>query len=118
MTIDFDKPVKPSGVVVKEVRSFYRNAKNYRREFNVQELESWSFVARVEFPPLEVTCEAFEETITASGIQIPPVIGLQNQRSLLARLEGCNYDQPAEQSPNRGTIAEFSFEIVTELLRK
>ena len=120
MTIDLTKPVEPRRVVVKEIRSSYRLAKYNKRSYGVQELDAWQWIAEVEFPHVEVSCESFEETVTASGITIPPVLGLDtsNQRTLLAKLVGCEYTHPPEQSPNVGTMAEFSFEIDARLLRK
>lgn len=120
MTVDLLKPISPTGIVVKEIRSAYRPAKYLKRDYNVMELDQWSWVAEVEFPNTEVSCESFEQALTDTSIKIPPVIGLDtaSQRTLLARLVGCEYTHPPEQSPNVGTVARFSFEIVTDLLRK
>lgn len=120
MTVDLSKPISPTGIVVKEIRSAYRPAKYLKRDYNVMELDQWSWVAEVEFPNTEVSCESFEQALTDTSIKIPPVIGLDtaSQRTLLARLVGCEYTHPPEQSPNVGTVARFSFEIVTDLLRK
>jgi len=120
MTIDLEKPIKPTRVVVKELRSSYRPARLNKRDYGSSELETWAFIARVEFPNAEVSCESFETAVTDAAIKIPKVVGIDDslQRSLLARLSGADYTHPPEQSPNVGTFADFSFEIVTELLRK
>lgn len=118
MTIDLDKPITPKHVKVAETQTSYRLARRLKSEFGASELESWSWITRVEFPGLEVACEVFEQSVVDTGIQIPPVVGLTNQRSLLARLVRADYSHPPDQSPNQGTVAEFSFEILPETLRK
>lgn len=119
MTIDFSKPVKPSGISLQELEKSWQPAQHYRRGFNVSELESWPWEATVEFQSgLTIACEVFEENATQGGITIPPVIGLPEQRTLLARLVHCKYNHPPEQSPSRGTVATFEFEIVPTTLRK
>lgn len=120
MTVFTDKPVVPvlGNIVIRERNKSYRLAARFKREFNVSELESWSWTARVEFPAQEVACEVFEESVTDTGITIPPVEGLVGQRTLLARFDRSDYSHPASQSPNTGTVAEFSFEIIPETLRK
>lgn len=117
MTIHTDKPIAPTGVVVKETRASFRPAARFRSAFNVSELQAWSWIARVSFSS-EVSCEVFEDNVLAGGIKIPPVIGLDSQRTLLARLADSEYAHPPEQSPNKGTVVEFMFEVVTETLRK
>ena len=119
MTIDFTKPVPVVGVTLRELEKNWRPAQHYRRGFAVSELESWPWEAVVEFPAgLSIACEVFEENATAGGITIPPVIGLPDQRTLLATLVHCEYNHPPEQSPSRGTVAVFGFEIVPATLRK
>lgn len=118
MTVDLDKPVTPNGVVIKERGSSYVPARRLRRLFGASDLESWIWSAQVQFPGLEVACEVFEEAATDRGIQIPVVAGLPNQKPLVARLTRCDYSHPPEQSPSSGTLVEFTFEIVPELLRK
>ncbi len=119
MTIDFAKPVPVVGVTLRELEKSWRPAQHYRRGFAVSELESWPWEAVVEFPAgLSIACEVFEENATAGGITIPPVIGLPDQRTLLATLVHCEYNHPPEQSPSRGTVAVFGFEIVPATLRK
>ena len=118
MTIDLTKPVTPSGIVIKERGSSYIPAKRFRRFFGASDLESWSWTASVQFSGLEVACEVFEESATDRGIQIPAVVGMANQKPLVARLVRSDYAHPPEQSPSPGTAVDFTFEIVPELLRK
>lgn len=118
MTIDLDQTVSPSGVKIAETQATYSIVSRMKRFFGASQRESWSWVAKVTFNGIEVACEEFEEAAIDRGIQIPPVIGLANQRRLLARLVRADYSHPPEQSPSGGTVAEFSFEVVTELLRK
>ena len=80
-------------------------------------MAAWLWVARVTFAD-EVACEVFEDSVVAAGIQVPPSIGVEGQRTLLARLVDSSYDHPPEQSPSQGTMVEFTFEVDTNLLRK
>jgi hypothetical protein len=117
MTVDMTKTVSPS-VAIKEVSAGFQMAKLYKGSFNVGEIESWIWEAIVDFPGQEVACEGFEQSALDSGIKIPPIIGLANQRSLLVRLSNSRYGHPPEQSPNTGTRVVFEFEVVPETLRK
>lgn len=118
MTIDLDKPVSPAAIKVVETQATYSSVRRLKRFFGASERESWTWTVKVQFAGMEVAFEVFEESATDRGIEIPPVIGLQNQRRALARLVRADYSHPPEQSPNEGTFAEFTFEIVPELLRK
>lgn len=120
MTIDLNKPVEltKKNLKVSEKNKSFRLAEHFKRSYNTTEMRSWIWIVQVEFPAIEVACEVFEENLQDTGIQIPPIVGLPNQRRLLARLRDCDYFHPPSQSPDTGTVAEFTFEIATELLRK
>ena len=119
MTVDTDSPIilKKENLKVTERSRSFRLAEKYRREGNVSELDSWVWMVQVAFPNSEVATEVFENNMD-TGIQVPPVLGLSNQRRLLARLVDSDYNHPPSQSPDTGTVARFIFEIATELLRK
>ena len=117
MSIDPDKTISPTSIVIKETRSSFRSAGNYRRQSGAGELSSWTWIARVSFAE-EVACEVFEDAAIAVGIKVPATIGIDNQRTLLARLADSDYSHAPEQSPSRGTVVDFIFEVVPETLRK
>ena len=117
MSIDPDNPIHPTSIAIRETRASFRDALRYRRGSGSGEIQSWSWIARVEFN-CEVACEAFETALLDTGIKIPPIVGLSPQRALLARLVDSDYTHPPEQSPSRGTVVDFIFEIVPETLRK
>lgn len=117
MTVDTTKTLAPQAVVLKETKSGYRLAEFYRRQSNASELSNWTWTALVEFQQ-EVACEVFEEAVIAMGIQIPKLAGVDDQRTLVARLVDSTYDHPPEQSPSDGTLVEFTFEIVSQFLRR
>lgn len=118
MTIDLNAPVKPTGITIKEVRRSSRLALKYKRSGLVSEIESWPWIVQLEFPALEVAFEVFENNLMDTCISIPPVIGAPDQRPLLARWADSDYSPPPEQSPNSGTFATITFEILPETLRK
>lgn len=117
MSVDLDKTISPTSIVIRETRTSFRLALKYRRQSNASEIQSWTWIARVEFN-CEVACEVFETALLDTGIKIPAIEGLPQARPLLARLADSDYTHPPEQSPSRGTVVDFIFEIVPETLRK
>lgn len=117
MTIDQTKPLTPVGVSVTNANSTFRPAEHWRRTLASERLE-WNWIVRIEFPSIQVSFEAWEESLIDRDITIPDVEGLNSTRTLLARLVGAEYNPPPEASPNRGTVAEFAFQINPTSLRK
>lgn len=117
MTIDQNKPLVPQGVSVTNANSTFRSTEHWRRTLASERLE-WNWIVRIEFPSIQVSFEAWEESLIDRDITIPDVEGLNSTRTLLARLVGAEYNPPPEASPNRGTVAEFAFQINPISLRK
>lgn len=117
MTIDQTKPLTPVGVSVTNANSTFRPTEHWRRALASERLE-WNWIVRIEFPSIQVSFEAWEESLIDRDITIPDVEGFNSTRTLLARLVGAEYNPPPEASPNRGTVAEFAFQINPISLRK
>lgn len=117
MAIDQNKPLVPLGVSVTNANSTFRSTEHWRRTLASERLE-WNWIVRIEFPSIQVSFEAWEESLIDRDITIPDVEGLNSTRTLLARLVGAEYNPPPEASPNRGTVAEFAFQINPISLRK
>lgn len=117
MTIDQNKPLVPQGVVVYPLNSVFQPTAHWRQTL-ASERSEWNWVVRIEFPSIQVAFEAWEESLIDRDITIPDVEGFKSTRTLLARLLTAEYNPPPEASPNRGTVAEFAFQINPISLRK
>ncbi len=104
-SIVLGEELSPDSVSIASVRSTFRAAENFRRSI-ASDRHEWVWSMRMSFPS-QVSFERWEKTLTDSDIAIGTVDG----RQILARLVSAEYNPPPEASPNRGSSAEFTFEI-------
>ena len=107
--------LEPTGVAIVEKNSTFSLAQKNMRSLTT-ERTSWIWEAHVQFPSTSVSMEAVEEALMDACISIPP--DGSETRSLLAALVATEYTYPPEQSPNGGTLAVFTFQILPQSLRK
>ena len=114
-TVDTSTPLPLTGVGVSIVpsKSSFSVANRHGRVLTSERSE-WIWTARIEFNRA-VSFEAWEESLMAP-IEVPE--SSAGDRKLLVRLVASEYNPVPEASPNRGSVAEFTFAVDPLFLRK